>query len=101
MVVMNTPKSLPMLVAALAVAAVASAGPAAADPPPCVNADGTPCDTNIVTPDGATGAIPGGPSGTASPDVVSGGIPGGPTGEVTPDQVSGCIPGIGCIDIPR
>jgi hypothetical protein len=101
MIAMNTRKSLPMLFATIAVAALASAGPAAADPPPCTNPDGTPCDTNIVTPDGATGAIPGGPYGSANPDVVTGGIPGGPTGSVTPGQVSGCIPGIGCIDIPR
>ena len=81
------------------ISAVVWAAPAAANPPDCVNPDGTPC--NVVTPDGASGGIPGGPSGTAGPDVVQGAIPGGPSGQVTPDQVSGCIPGIGCINVPR
>ena len=98
---MSTLKRLPMVFAAAAVVAFAVAGPAAADPPPCTNPDGTPCDTNVIDPNGASGAIPGGPYGTANPDVVSGGIPGGPTGSVTPGEVSGCIPGIGCIDVPR
>jgi hypothetical protein len=101
MIGMSTPKIIPMLFAASAVVAFVAAGPAAADPPPCTNPDGTPCDTNVIDPNGATGAIPGGPSGTASPDIVSGGIPGGPTGSVTPGDVSGCIPGIGCINVPR
>lgn len=88
------------IVAAAAAGLFVLAAPAAAEPvEDCVNPDGTPC--NIVTPDGATGAIPGGPSGTAGPGLVEGSIPGGPSGQVTPDQVSGCIPGIGCIDVPR
>lgn len=90
-----------MLLAAVAVAGLSLAGSALADPTDCLNPDGTPCDSNMVTPDGASGAIPGGPTGTATPDVVEGSIPGGPTGQVTPDNVSGCIPGIGCINIPR
>ena len=94
-----TAKTFPMLLAAGAIALFAAAGPAAADPTDCVNPDGSPC--NVVTPDGASGAIPGGPTGTASPDLVEGSIPGGPSGTVTPGQVSGCIPGIGCLDIPR
>ena len=98
---MSTQKTIPMLIAASAVVAFVVAGPASADPPPCTNPDGTPCDTNVIDPNGATGAIPGGPSGTARPDIVSGGIPGGPTGSVTPGEVSGCIPGIGCINVPR
>lgn len=88
-----------VMATALMAGAVITAAPAAADPSYCVNPDGSPC--NVVTPDGATGAIPGGPSGTAGPDVVQGSIPGGPSGQVTPGDVSGCIPGIGCMDIPR
>ena len=95
-----TAKTFPMLVAGAAIALFAAAAPANADPTTdCVNPDGTTC--NVVTPDGATGAIPGGPTGTATPDYVEGSIPGGPSGQVTPDQVSGCLPGIGCINIPR
>lgn len=87
-----------VLATALMAGAVVTAAPAAADPY-CVNPDGTDC--NMVTPGGATGGIPGGPSGTAGPDVVEGAIPGGPSGQVTPGDVSGCIPGIGCMNIPR
>lgn len=94
-----TAKTFPMLLAGAAIALFAAAAPAAADPTDCVNPDGTTC--NVVTPDGASGAIPGGPTGTATPDYVEGSIPGGPSGQVTPDQVSGCLPGIGCINVPR
>jgi len=83
---------------ALMAGAVLTATPAAADPY-CTNPDGSPC--SVVTPGGATGAVPGGPSGTAGPDAVEGSIPGGPAGQVTPGDVSGCIPGIGCINVPR
>ena len=86
-------------IAGAAVAVLAWAAPAAADPTDCVNPDGSPC--NVVTPDGASGAIPGGPTGTAGPGMVEGSIPGGPSGEVTPSDVNGCIPGIGCINVPR
>ncbi len=96
---MRKTKSLPLTFAGAAVALLAWAVPAAADPTDCVTLDGTTC--NVVTPDGATGAIPGGPTGTAGPGLVEGSIPGGPSGQVTPGQVSGCIPGIGCIDVPR
>lgn len=92
-------KKISTLLAAAAVAGFALAAPAAADPTDCFNPDGTPC--NVVTPDGASGAIPGGPTGTATPGLVEGSIPGGPSGQVTPGNVSGCIPGIGCIDVPR
>ena len=88
-----------VMATALMAGAFVTAAQAAADPSYCVNPDGSPC--NVVTPGGATGAIPGGPSGTAGPDVVQGSIPGGPSGQVTPGDVSGCIPGIGCMDIPR
>ena len=88
------------ILSAVAVGLLSAAPPVAAEPPDeCINPDGTPC--NIVTPDGASGGIPGGPAGVATPGLVEGSIPGGPSGQVTPDQVSGCIPGIGCIDIPR
>ena len=85
--------------AVLAIGFVVTAAPAGANPGDCVNPDGTAC--GVVDSGGATGAIPGGPSGTAGPDVVQGAIPGGPSGEVTPGGVSGCVPGIGCLDIPR
>jgi hypothetical protein len=91
-------KAISTVFAGAAVAALAGAAPAATDPD-CVNPDGSPC--NVVTPDGASGAIPGGPTGTAGPGLVEGSIPGGPSGQVTPGEVSGCIPGIGCIDVPR
>ena len=105
-----------ILAAVLVVGMLATAAPAAANPPDCVNPDGTACA--VVDSDGATGSIPGGPSGEVTPDLaegsipdgpsgevtpglVQGSIPGGPSGEVTPSQVSGCVPGIGCLDIPR
>ena len=87
-----------MLFAGAAVA-LALAAPATANPPDCVSPDGTAC--GVVDDGGATGAIPGGPAGTASPDLVEGSIPGGPSGVVTPGSVSGCIPGIGCLNVPR
>ena len=87
-----------LMAATLMAGLVGTAGPAVADPD-CFNPDGSPC--NVVTPDGASGAIPGGPTGTAGPGLVEGSIPGGPSGQVTPGEVSGCVPGIGCIDIPR
>lgn len=59
-------------------------------PPPCFNADGTPC---YVGPDGAAGAIPGGPGGVAGPGGAAGAIPGGPVGEAGPGGASGAIPG--------
>ncbi|MFN8072038.1 MAG: hypothetical protein U0R66_09595 [Mycobacterium sp.] len=92
-------KAISTVFAGAAVVALAWAAPAVADPPDCVNPDGSPC--NVVTPDGAAGAIPGGPTGTAGPGLVEGSIPGGPSGQVTPGDVSGCIPGIGCINVPR
>jgi hypothetical protein len=96
---MTMKTKLSMVLAAAAITGLSLAGPAAADPPYCVNPDGSPC--NVVTPGGATGAIPGGPEGTAGPGLVEGSIPGGPSGQVTPGDVSGCIPGIGCLNIPR
>lgn len=96
---MSKQKTLSMMFVGAAVATIAWAAPAVADPTDCLNADGTPC--NVVGPDGVAGGVPGGPAGSVGPDVVQGAIPGGPSGEVTPGQVSGCIPGIGCMDIPR
>lgn len=88
-----------MMIAAVAAGMLVAAAPAAANPDDCVSPDGTAC--GVVDGDGATGSIPGGPSGTAGPDLVEGSIPGGPSGAVTPGEVSGCIPGVGCLDIPR
>ncbi|OBF96397.1 hypothetical protein A5790_05005 [Mycobacterium sp. 852002-51152_SCH6134967] len=104
---------------AFAVAPVAGAQPA---PPPCLNADGTPCavtgnidaspgggaDVNVPggpqgTADGggASGVIPGGPGGTAGPGGASGSLaPNGPGGTAGPGGASGCLPNVGCINIP-
>ncbi|KRE28078.1 hypothetical protein ASG82_11410 [Mycobacterium sp. Soil538] len=84
---------------AIATAPLTFAQPA---PPPCFNPDGTPCVTaGTAGPGGASGAIPGGPGGTAGPGGVSGSTnPGGVAGAAGPDGVSGCIPGIGCASIP-
>ncbi len=84
--------------AGAAVAALAWAAPAAADPD-CYNPDGSPC--NVVAPNDVSGAVPGGPTGSVTPGLVEGAIPGGPSGQVTPGDVSGCIPGIGCLNVPR
>jgi hypothetical protein len=89
-----------IVIAALAaLGMLGSAVTAAANPEDCVSPDGSAC--GVVDSDGATGSIPGGPSGTAGPGLVEGSIPGGPSGQVTPGDVSGCIPGVGCLDIPR
>lgn len=86
------------LIAALSVGALATAGPAPANPPDCVSPDGSPC--MVVDGDGVSGEIPGGPAGSAGPQGASGSIPGGPSGEVGPGGASGCVPGVGCLDIP-
>jgi len=94
--------NLKTLMAVLAGAAVTTAAgwmATASANPVCVNPDGSPC--NLITEEGATGAIPGGPTGTAGWNFVQGSIPFGPSGQVTADRVSGCIPNIGCIDVPR
>ncbi|MUL85724.1 hypothetical protein FZI95_25265 [Mycobacterium sp. CBMA247] len=107
-----------MLFAGAAAGAVAFGPVAMADPPPCVNADGTACaDMGTAGPGGATGQIPGGPGGTAGPSGATGSIPygpggaagpGGAMGEIPygpggtagPGGVSGCIPNVGCATIP-
>ncbi|MFZ0832298.1 MAG: hypothetical protein WAM92_04285, partial [Mycobacterium sp.] len=58
-------KLTPMLFAGAAAAAIAVAPIASADPPPCINADGTACVD-----------IPGGPQGVAGPEGATGAIPG-------------------------
>jgi len=114
-------KMTPALFAGAAVAAIALAPAAMADPPappPCVNADGTPCSgianagpggaqVNIPygpagTADrgGASGAIPYGPSGSADGGGASGAIPYGPGGSAGPGGASGCIPYVGCVNVP-
>ncbi|WP_460358662.1 hypothetical protein [Mycobacterium sp. ZZG] len=100
---------------AIATAPLTFAQPA---PPPCFNPDGTPCVVNgtagpdgaagaipggpagAAGPGGAAGAIPGGPSGAAGPDGATGAIPGGPSGTAGPGGATGCIPGLGCATIP-
>ena len=104
---------------AIAVAPVSGAQPA---PPPCLNADGTPCagignvdtslgggaDVNVpggpqgnADAGGAAGVIPGGPGGSAGPDGASGALaPNGPSGSAGPGGASGCLPNVGCINIP-
>ena len=65
-------KLTPLLFAGAAAAAIAAApiaGAQPAPPPPCVNADGTPCaalgNVNAGPGGGADVAIPNGPAGTA------------------------------------
>jgi hypothetical protein len=89
------------LFAGVAAAALTFAPAALADPPPCLNADGTPCaDLGTVGPGGASGQIPFGPGGEAGPDGASGSIPYGPSGSAGPGGVQGCIPNVGCINVP-
>ena len=118
---MNISKLTPALFAVAAAAAVAFSPVAMATPapPPCVNADGTPCaDLGTVGPGGASGVIPGGPGGAAGPGGATGSIPGGPEGtagpggasvslapgrpavSAGPGGASGCIPNVGCASIP-
>ncbi|MGA9377071.1 MAG: hypothetical protein WBV64_18995 [Mycobacterium sp.] len=96
-------KITPLLFAGAAGAAIAFSSVAGAEPapPPCWNADGTPCASiGTAGPGGASGVIPGGPGGSAGPGGASGGIPGGPVGSAGPGGASGCIPGVGCATIP-
>jgi hypothetical protein len=84
----------PMLFAGAAAAAIALAPVAFAEPLPCVNDDGTACVTTpeggvaAAGPEGASGAIPGGPAGFAGSEGVTAGTPG-------PDGASATIPGAG------
>jgi len=117
-------KLTPYLFAGVAAAAIAAAPIAVAQPapPPCVNADGTPCadvgsveagpsgGAEVHVPNGpqgsadlggASGVIPGGPEGSAGPGGASGSLaPDGPGGSAGPGGASGCLPNVGCIDIP-
>ncbi|MGV0793681.1 hypothetical protein [Mycolicibacterium sp. XJ1819] len=97
-------KKMPILFVGAAASAIAFAPLAGANPPPpppCVNADGTPCaSVGTAGPEGAAGAIPGGPAGQAGPEGASGAIPFGPSGSAGPDGASGCIPNVGCATIP-
>jgi hypothetical protein len=91
----------PMFFAGAAAAAIALAPAAFADPLPCVNDDGTACVTTpeggvaAAGPEGASGAIPGGPEGFAGPEGVTAATPGGPEGTAGPDGASATIPGAG------
>lgn len=117
-------KMTPLLFAGAAAAAIAAAPVAGAQPapPPCLNADGTPCasignveagpgggaEVNVpggpqgsADLGGAEGVIPGGPEGSAGPGGASGSLaPNGPGGSAGPDGGSGCLPNIGCVTIP-
>lgn len=55
----------------------------------------TPGGTMMPTEPGATGGVPGGPSGSAGPGGASGEVPGGPSGSAGPGGASGSIPGVG------
>ncbi len=90
-------KMTPVLFAGAAAAVIAAAPVALADPAPCVNPDGTACA--VIGPDGANGAVPGGPAGVAGPGGASGVIPSGPGGAAGPGGASGCIPGVGCLNV--
>ena len=90
----------PLLFAGASAAAIALAPIAAGEPgppPPCTNPDGTACE--VVTPDGASGEIPGGVQGGADPSGAAGSLPGGVFGEAGPDGASGCVPIYGCREI--
>jgi hypothetical protein len=114
-------KMTPVLFAGATAAAIATAPIAGAQPPPppCVNADGTPCSSlgsvdgggaDVSIPGGpqgnadgggAQGVIPGGPGGVAGPGGASGSLaPNGPGGTAGPDGASGCLPNVGCLTIP-
>src|SRR6478609_9605366 len=81
--------------AAIVAAPVAMADPA---PPPCAP-DGTNCPPDVAGPNGAVGAIPGGPIGAAGPEGAAGSVPGGVFGQAGPGGASGCVPGY-CTFIP-
>ena len=90
----------PLLFAGASAAAIALAPIAAGEPgppPPCTNPDGTACE--VVTPDGASGEVPGGVQGGADPSGAAGSLPGGVFGEAGPDGASGCVPIYGCREI--
>ncbi|MDA4106176.1 hypothetical protein [Mycolicibacterium holsaticum] len=118
-------KMTPLLFASAAAAAAIAAAPIAGAqpaPPPCLNADGTPCaaigsveagpggGAQVNVPNGpagtadqggAAGVIPGGPEGSAGPGGASGSLaPNGPGGTAGPGGASGCLPNVGCINIP-
>ena len=89
----------PLLFAGASAAAIALAPIAAGEPgppPPCTNPDGTACE--VVTPDGASGEIPGPVQGGADGNsgTVGGSVPGGVWGEAGPDGAHGCVPIYGC-----
>jgi hypothetical protein len=88
-------KMTPVLFAGAAAAVIAAAPVALADP--WVTPDGTACA--VIGPDGASGAVPGGPGGAAGPGGATGAIPGGPSGTAGPGGASGCIPGVGCLNV--
>jgi hypothetical protein len=85
----------PMLFAGAAAAAISLAPSAAADPP-CINPDGTQCE--VVTPNGASGQIPGPVQGGADgvAGTAGGSVPGGVWGVAGPDGAHGCVPIYGC-----
>jgi hypothetical protein len=85
-----------ILFAGAAASTIALAPIAAADPPPCVNPDGTACE--VVGPDGASGQIPGPVQGGADGNAgtAGGSVPGGVWGEAGPDGAHGCVPIYGC-----
>ena len=117
-------KLTPLLFAGVAATAIAATPIAGAQPPPppCVNADGTPCaaigNINAGPGGGAEFAVPNGPAGTADAGGAQGVIPNGPAGSADlggatgslspvgpggsadPGGASGCLPNVGCISIP-
>jgi hypothetical protein len=87
----------PMFFAGAAATAIALAPSAVADPPPpCTNPDGTACE--VVTPNGASGDIPGPVQGGAdgAAGTAGGSVPGGVWGEAGPNGAHGCVPIYGC-----
>ena len=91
-------KMTPILFAGAAAAAIAAApiaGAQPAPPPPCVNADGTPCAAlgNIEAGPGggAEFAVPNGPAGTADAGGAQGAIPNGPAGSADLGGATGSL----------
>lgn len=86
-------KTLGPLFATGFAAAAIMAAPVAFAEPACVNPDGSVCGVTNVGPDGASAAVPGGPSADADRDSASAAVPGGPVVDADRDSASAVVPG--------
>jgi hypothetical protein len=77
----------PLFATAFAAAAI-TAAPVASAEPACVNADGSLCGVTNAGPDGASAAVPGGPSAEADRGGASAAVPGGPVVDTNPGGAS-------------